>query len=224
MSEASIGRHALFEAGEAAGMVGGACRGNLSAPIMGVCADSRLCAPGSLFVALPGQNLDGSAFARDALNRGASAILADIKHKDRLSSLLVKNEYARACVIYVDDPLAGLQRLAREHRRRHAGLARVGVTGSSGKTTTKECIASILRAHFGPEKVVVSEGNLNSDIGLALSLFSIRAAHMAGVFEMGMNRPGEMDELAFMYEPDLAVITNVGTAHLGMIGSRKGIA
>jgi UDP-N-acetylmuramoyl-tripeptide--D-alanyl-D-alanine ligase len=214
----------LFTAGEAAGMAGGACRGNLEAGIASVVVDSRSVSPGALFVALKGERVDGADFAEDALRSGASCVLADFSRKERLSALMARPEFRGACVIYVEKSLAALQDLAREHRRRMKGLVRVGVTGSSGKTTTKECMAAILSAANPAGTVAASSGNLNSDIGLALALFGLRPSHRFGVFEMGMNRKGEMDELASMYEPDFALITNVGTAHVGMIGSRRGIA
>ncbi|MCX7026349.1 MAG: UDP-N-acetylmuramoyl-tripeptide--D-alanyl-D-alanine ligase [Spirochaetes bacterium] len=224
MTDRGAERTFLFEAGEAAGMVGGACRGNLGSRIASVVVDSRLSSPNALFVALKGERTDGADFAWDALVRGASCVLADITHKERLSALIARPEFSQACLIYVDKPMAALQHLAREHRRRMKNLVRVGVTGSSGKTTTKECIAAILSAACQEGSVAASSGNLNSDVGLALSLFSLKESHRYGVFEMGMNRKGEMDELVSMYEPDLALITNVGTAHVGMIGSRQGIA
>ena len=224
MTEPGREKDFLFTAGEAAGIVGGACRGDLGAGIVKVVADSRLALPGALFVAMKGERADGADFIADALRRGAACILADSVRKEQVSPLLARPEYSKACVIYVDSPLAALQGLAREHRRRMKRLVRVAVTGSSGKTTTKECIASILSAANPAGTVAASSGNLNSDVGMALALFGLEQTHRFGVFEMGMNRKGEMDELASMYEPDLALVTNVGTAHVGMIGSRRGIA
>jgi len=214
----------LFSAGEAAGMIGGACRGNLEALIRDVVADSRKAGPGSLFVALPGENADGHDFIAMALKRGASCVLAAAARKASVLSALGPEGPGAACLIFVGSPLAGLQSLAREHRRRMKGLLRIGITGSSGKTTTKECVGAALGTSYTAGTLAMNEGNLNSDIGLALSMFSLRTSHRAGVFEMGMNRKGEMDELASIYEPDIAVITNIGTAHVGMLGSRQAIA
>jgi len=214
----------LFTAGEAAGMIGGACRGNLESPIVDVVADSRKVREGSLFVALPGERADGHDFVASALDRGASCILAASSMKEKVVAAFAAAGPRQACMIFVDSPLAGLQGLAREHRRRMRGLLRIGVTGSSGKTTTKECIGAALSPAYAAGALVMNEGNLNSDIGLALAMFSINASHKVGVFEMGMNRKGEMGELASIYEPDIAVITNIGTAHIGLIGSRRGIA
>jgi len=215
---------ALFTAGEAAGMIGGACKGDLESPILGVVADSRKVQKGSLFVALPGERADGHDFIASALGGGASCILAAGSMKEKVMAAFAAARPRQACVIFVDSPLAGLQGLAREHRRRMKGLLRIGVTGSSGKTTTKECVGAALAPAYENGALVMNEGNLNSDIGLALAMFSINASHKVGVFEMGMNRKGEMDELASIYEPDIAVITNIGTAHIGMVGSRQGIA
>ncbi|MCE1195945.1 UDP-N-acetylmuramoyl-tripeptide--D-alanyl-D-alanine ligase [bacterium] len=203
----------LFTAGEAAGMIGGACRGNLGAAIRSVAADSRKAEAGTLFVAMPGENVDGHDYIVAALRQGAACVLAAAGRKEKVLADIAAAGLGlgEACLVFVDSPLAGLQALAREHRRRMKGLLRIGVTGSSGKTTTKECIA-------------MNEGNLNSDIGLALSMFSLSSVHKVGVFEMGMNRVGEMDELAAIYEPDIGVITNIGVAHIGLIGSREGIA
>lgn len=205
-------------------MIGGACRGTMDALIGSVVADSRKVRPGSLFVALPGENADGHDFIGAALRQGASCILAATDRKDSVLAALGPEGLGVACLIMVDSPLSGLQCLAREHRRRMKGLLRIGITGSSGKTTTKECIGAALEPAYPAGTLAMNEGNLNSDIGLALSMFSLESSHKVGVFEMGMNRKGEMDELVSIYEPDIAVITNIGTAHIGMIGSRQGIA
>ena len=216
----------LFTAGEAAGMIGGACRGNLDAGISTVFADSRKAAKGTLFVAMPGEFADGHDYIVAALRRGASCVLADADRKEKVLADIAAAGIGlgETCVIFVDSALAGLQGLAREHRRRMRGLLRIGVTGSSGKTTTKECIAAALAPAYPEGALAMNEGNLNSDIGLSLAMFSLNPAHKIGVFEMGMNRVGEMDELAAIYEPDIGVITNIGVAHIGLIGSREGIA
>jgi UDP-N-acetylmuramoyl-tripeptide--D-alanyl-D-alanine ligase len=217
-------QYLLFRAGELAGIIGGTCRGDLDAPICSVVADSRAATENSMFVALRGEHTDGHRHIPEAIRNGARTILAEIAQKDAVLASIRGLDGARAsCLIFVDSPLVGLQRAAREYRRRSA-LLRIGVTGSSGKTTTKECIAAILAACYPAGTVAASPGNLNSDIGLALALFDIRPRHTVGIFEMGINRKGEMDELAAMYEPDIAVVTNIGTAHIGMFGSRDEIA
>jgi UDP-N-acetylmuramoyl-tripeptide--D-alanyl-D-alanine ligase len=219
-----VSRGILFTAAEAAGMVGGACKGNLQAAIDNVVVDSRKARAGSLFIALPGENVDGHDYIGAALAQGAACVLAATDRKGKLLASLPPSGFGQSCVIFVDSPLAGLQGLAREHRRRMKNLLRIGVTGSSGKTTTKECIAAALAPAYPAGSLIMNEGNLNSDIGLALAMFTLETSHKVGVFEMGMNRKGEMDELVSIYEPDIAVITNIGTAHIGMIGSRDGIA
>ena len=217
-------RARLFSAEELAGIVGGTCRGNLQAIILSVVVDSRAAQPGSLFVALAGDRTDGHRYLREAVIAGASALLVKIDQKDAVLRATQGLERAGDVgIVFVDSPLAALQEAAREHRMRHS-LARIGVTGSSGKTTTKECIGAMLVASYPEGTVAMSPGNLNSDIGLALALFDISAEHQVGVFEMGINRKGEMDELARMYEPQIAVVTNIGTAHVGIFGSRDGIA
>jgi UDP-N-acetylmuramoyl-tripeptide--D-alanyl-D-alanine ligase len=217
-------RSGLFSAGEAAGIIGAACRGNLKAAIANVVVDSRQALPNSLFVALPGERVDGHDYIETALARGATAVLAATAQKEKAQRAFSAFASAEVCLILADAPLQGLQALAREHRRRLKGLLRIGVTGSSGKTTTKECIGAALKPSYPAGAVAMNEGNLNSDIGLSLSMFELDKGHALGVFEMGMNRRGEMEELAAIYEPDIVVVTNIGSAHIGMIGSREGIA
>ncbi len=214
----------LFRAGELAGLIGGACKGFLDAPIRSVVADSRAARLDSMFVALKGEHTDGHLYIKQAIENGARVVMAEFSRRDMaLDAIHASNMGEKICLILVDSTMKGIQQAACEYRRRNS-LLRIGVTGSSGKTTTKECIAAILSACYPPESVAMSPGNLNSDIGLALALFDLRPQHTIGVFEMGINRKGEMDELASMYEPDIAVITNIGTAHIGMFGSRDEIA
>ena len=215
-----------FTAAEALGILEGA---GIDARLVGAGAsafrtatlDSRKAGEGSLFAAFRGDKADGHDFAVAALGAGCRVLLLDE------GSSAVRPEIAAAvaasggAALLVGSVLGAFQALARAKRQSHPGLVRVGITGSSGKTTTKEIVASVL-SRAG--KVAMNAGNLNSDQGLALSLFGIEGDEKFGVFEMGMNRRGEMDELAAMYEPDLALITNVGTAHIGILGSRQAIA
>lgn len=185
--------------------------------IESACVDSRLATVRSLFVALPGERTDGHLYVDDAVNRGA---VAAIVQADRLNEV-VERVYGSVRLFPVGDPLAALQLLARRWRECFPDLTRVCITGSNGKTTTKELIAAILSA---AASTVSSRGNYNSDIGMPVELLRIRGSHVYGVFEAGMNRPGEIAELVAMLQPDISVITNIGTAHIGMVGSRDRIA
>ncbi len=189
----------------------------LSQEISGACVDSRLARPGCLFVALPGERTDGHAFIDHAVQSGAAAALVA---GDRIAAVRQK-VFGSMRLVPVDDTLAALQSLAKRWRVQFPGLKRIGITGSNGKTTTKELLASILGL---AGSTVYSHGNHNSDIGLPLELLRIRAHHAYGVFEMGMNRIGEIRQLAELVEPDIGLITNVGRAHIGMVGTQEGIA
>jgi UDP-N-acetylmuramoyl-tripeptide--D-alanyl-D-alanine ligase len=213
-------RARLFDAAWAAEAVGGSILGDPHAPVSSVVVDSRKVEAGALFAALPGEKTDGHAYVSAALRSGAACILARSDRRASLEASLAAPSVGTA-LVFVPDVLPALQALAAAYRRRFASLVRIGITGSSGKTTTKECVAAILGRS---RSVVLNPGNLNSDIGLPLSMFSIEAGHEVGVFEMGMNRAGEMGEIATVYEPDIALITNVGTAHIGILGSRRAIA
>ncbi len=184
--------------------------------------DSREADSTSLFVALAGAKADGHDYLRQALDSGAPCLIASEARwpeaEKTIASLL---EAKAAAVLVVPDCLRALQAIAKARRERVPSLRRIGVTGSSGKTTTKEIAASI----FAQGQVVaMNAGNLNSDIGLSQSMFGIDEDAKIGIFEMGMNRRGEMEELAGILEPDIALVTNVGTAHIGILGSRAAIA
>ncbi len=212
----------LFSAKSAAEILHAEYVGDGSAEIRSVVVDSRKAVHGSLFVALPGEKMDGHVFIAAALAAGASCIIARADRRPEAERARAEAERSDgSALLFVADTLAALQVLAREYRRRFPSIFRVGITGSSGKTTTKECAAAAIGRS---RSLVLNPGNLNSDIGLSLSVFAMSAAHDIAVFEMGMNRSGEMGELAEIYEPDLALITNVGTAHIGILGSRDEIA
>ncbi len=190
-----------------------------------VCLDSRKCRAGSLFVCLEGETADGHAFAEAAFKAGASAALVRKAKLDAdVFALKTFPEKYGAVLFAVDDTLAALQDAARAYLAQFPRLLKIGVTGSSGKTTVKEIAASIFAHEKGADKVIVNKGNLNSETGLPLSVFEVRAEHEAGVFEMGMNRQGEIAELARVLNPHSALITNIGAAHIGMLGSLENIA
>lgn len=195
---------------------------NTDHAIGSVCTDSRVCEPGSLFIALAGEHADGHRFIRDAVARGAVAAMVSADwarvNESEVSTLRASSGTS---FLLVPNPLAGLQGLASEHRRRVVEPFTIGITGSNGKTTTKELLGSILKQSGN---AYVSRGNLNSEIGLPLSVLELENRHRFGVFEMAMNRPGEMRDLARVLRPRLALITNIGTAHIGILGSKAAIA
>ncbi|MBL8397137.1 MAG: UDP-N-acetylmuramoyl-tripeptide--D-alanyl-D-alanine ligase [Candidatus Accumulibacter sp.] len=178
----------------------------------GVSTDSRTIKGGQLFVALRGESFDGHHYLANAAARGAvAAIVAEDATCDATLSLL-----------RVADTRLALGALAADWRRRFT-LPLLAVTGSNGKTTTKEMIASILRSAYG-DAVLSTSGNLNNDIGLPLTLFQLAAEHRAAVVEMGMNHPGEIAYLAGLARPDIALVTNAQRAHLAGLGSTAAIA
>ncbi|GHV77263.1 UDP-N-acetylmuramoyl-tripeptide--D-alanyl-D-alanine ligase [Spirochaetia bacterium] len=176
--------------------------------------DSREVLPGGLFVALIGSAQDGHLFVEAAFKAGAvAAIVAESRLDEGVRQ-------AGRVLFAVPDTLKGLQDCAAAYLSLFPKLLRVGITGSSGKTTTKEIAAAMV----GREKqVVINPGNLNSETGLPLSVFAVRSHHEVGIFEMGMNRKGEIRELARVLKPVIALITNIGTAHIGILGSKAAI-
>ena len=185
--------------------------------ITGVSIDSRTLQPGDVFFAIRGPNFDGHRFALDAQLAGASCIVVDPRGAAMLPPLL---HDSGVCIIVVGDTVAGLGRFAAWHRANFRGVV-VGITGSSGKTTTKEMVAAVL-ALVGP--VLATDGNLNNHLGLPLTLLRIRAEHAFAVVEMGMNAAGEIAYLASIAKPSIAVLTSVGPAHLEGLGSVRAIA
>jgi UDP-N-acetylmuramoyl-tripeptide--D-alanyl-D-alanine ligase len=199
---------------------GGSIVNGYDATVERVETDSRNAGPGVLFVALAGERTDGHGYARKASDAGAGSVLVSSAWWDGQGREAFSG--SGAVVIGVPDPLSALQTAALAWRSRFTSLARFGVTGSSGKTTAKELLAAIMAVS---NNTVKNPGNLNSDIGLPASIFLIRPAHAVAVFEMGINYPGEMDVLSRIYEPEYALVTNVGTAHIGVLGgSRRAIA
>lgn len=207
-----------FDAAWFASASGGKLVNGRDAVLDRVETDSRSAGPGALFVALKGERVDGHDFTRAANLAGASALLVSADWWAGPGS-----SAGLSCpLVVVPDPLAALQQAAKAWRQRFPKLLRFGVTGSSGKTSVKELLAAIIAEK---RHTVRNPGNLNSEIGLPASLLLIRPDHEAAVFEMGINRLGEMELLADLYEPDCAVISNIGTAHIGVLGgTRKSIA
>ena len=178
----------------------------------GYSIDTRTLRPGELFFAIKGERLDGHAFVEPALQKGAvAAVIA----ASRLSCF---HDHGR--LIVVDDTTLALQRLGAAARRLWGGKL-IAVTGSAGKTTTKECIAHVMAGQF---HVLKSLGNLNNHWGLPLQLLRLEPQHEFAVIEMGMNHAGEIAALARIAAPDVGVVTNVGMAHLESFGTQAGIA
>jgi len=199
-----------FTADELATATGGTWLDPPPAAVEGVSTDTRTIAAGSVFVALRGERFDAHAFLGEAARAGAAAALVSDASAGAhgLPRLLVAGT------------LPALGALAHHHRRRFE-VPVVGVTGSNGKTTTREMIAAIL-ATRGP--VLKTEGNLNNEVGVPLTLFGLEAGHHAAVIEMGMNHPGEIARLAAIAAPQVGVVTNAAAAHLEGLGSIDGVA
>lgn len=175
--------------------------------------DTRNIRPGDLYVGLRGENFDGNAFALQALQKGAAAVLLDSQEEAR------KLEGAFP-VLLAEDSLAALTKLAAAWRDK-LNLKVLAITGSSGKTSTKEFAAAVLGAKF---KVVKTQGNLNNHIGVPLSILAASSNDRAAVWEIGMNHPGEIAPLAALVKPHCAIITNIGTAHIEYMKTREAIA
>lgn len=221
MAEA-FGLKKLFSALDVAHATGGTLLGSKARAIYNVSLDSRTITPESLFVALRGTRVDGHSFLEQALQRGASALLIerDFYTQQQEYVLRLSTQYRASCII-VPHSLRALQELARTYISCFPDLKRVGITGSSGKTTTKELVGSVIANSF---PTYVSEGNLNSEIGVPLAIFGLSSAFHYAVFEMGIDHKGEMDVLVELVKPQLAIITNIGFAHLEALGSQENIA
>ena len=179
----------------------------------GLSTDSRAIGGGELFVPLVGERFDGHDFMAEVFSKGAGGSLVQAGRSF--------DAPGRGCLIEVPDTLRALQDIAGHIRQKHEKLLMVGVTGTNGKTTTKEMLASILSAR-GP--VLKNEGNLNNGIGLPLTLMGLKDEHWAAVLEMGMSAEGEIARLAEIARPTVGVVTNIGPAHLLGLGSIEAIA
>ena len=198
----------------------------LSHPL--VSTDSRHCPEGCMFFALKGASFDGNRFAAKALESGAAVAVVDDAAVVPEGALLTAADGA-GCYVLVDDVLTTLQQLAALHRRHFHGPV-LQVTGTNGKTTTKELLAAVLSRRF---RVLYTQGNLNNHIGVPLTLLRLRTpelaarhggeAHEMAVIETGANHPGEIALLAGIVDPDYGLVTNVGRAHLEGFGSFEGV-
>jgi len=177
----------------------------------GICTDTRTVTPGDLFIPLVGEKFDGHDFIAQAVKNGAVGILSS-----RLDIIVP----AHITVIIVVDTLLALQDLARFHRQRFS-IPIIAITGSNGKTTTKDMTAAILASRF---KVLKTEANYNNEIGLSLTLLQLTPQHEVAVVEMGMRGKGQIRQLATIAMPTVAIITNVSDTHIELLGSREEIA
>lgn len=175
--------------------------------IKGISTDSRNIQKGELFIALTGNSFDGHNFINEVFKRGAAA------------AIVSKNIESNYPIIVVKDTLEGLKKIASCYRKKF-NIPVIAVTGSTGKTSTKEMIASVLQEKFNVHK---TQQNFNNEIGLPHTLFNLSKNHEISVLEMGMNNPGEIQRLADMARPDVGVITNIGTAHIENLGSKVNI-
>lgn len=185
--------------------------------------DSRLVERDTLFVPLIGEFQDGHKYIPQAVEKGASCVFICLANYEKDPAFFneIHNSNPEVNFIAVENTLTALQKAAGKYVEKFPSLIKVAVTGSSGKTTTKEILASVLARKY---RVVTNKGNLNSETGLPLSVFNIRKEHEAGVFEMGMNRENEIGEISAVLKAHYAVVTNIGTAHIGLLGSRDNIA
>lgn len=181
-----------------------------------VSSDSRTINTGDLFVALQGENYDGTAFVASATQSGAVAAL--------VTTTSYRNVESPCPLLLVEDTRLALGRLA-AHWRAQFEIPVIAITGSNGKTTVKEMLASILRVATGDANAVLATlGNLNNDIGMPLTLLKLRAVHRYAVIEMGMNHQGEIEYLTQLAQPDVAIVNNAGSAHLAGLGSVGAVA
>ena len=175
-----------------------------------ITTDSRNCPEGSIFLALKGASFNGNKFAKAALEKGCAYAIIDEKEFDEAD-----NDH----LILVDNCLVTFKELARMHRRRFH-IPVIGITGTNGKTTTKELLSTVLAERY---KVMHTEGNFNNDVGVPKTLFRLDETHEIAVVEMGASHPGDIEKLVTYVEPTCGMITNVGCAHLQGFGSFEGV-
>jgi UDP-N-acetylmuramoyl-tripeptide--D-alanyl-D-alanine ligase len=199
--------------------------GQAEGVVLGVTSDSRQVTPGDLFVAIKGERVDGHAFVRDAFENGARAALVSSITPEMTAALgapakALGQDLPAPALILTPDPVRAMGALSRWYRQKF-DVRVVGITGSVGKTTTKDMTASILSTRF---RTLRNRGNLNTEVGVPLTLFHLRQEHEVAVIEMAMRGPGQIGYLAQLAEPTVGVLTNIGEAHLETLGSVENIA
>ena len=180
-----------------------------------ITTDSRDCPEGSIFIALKGDSFDGNKFALAALEKGCAVALVDNRQICNDNPQLVEE----GRLIFVDDTLQAFKDMAREHRRKFM-IPVIAITGTNGKTTTKELIRAVLAEKYN---VLATEGNFNNDVGVPKTLFRLNEEHEIAIIEMGASHPGDIKTLVETVEPTTGLITNVGRAHLQGFGSFEGV-
>ena len=178
-----------------------------------ITTDSRDCPEGSIFLALKGESFDGNKFAVQALEKGCAVAIVDD------ATVIPADASIAGRLILVDDCLQTFKDLAREHRRQF-NIPVIGITGTNGKTTTKELISTVLQTKYN---VLFTQGNFNNDVGVPKTLFRLNKDHQIAVIEMGASHPGDIKTLVNTAEPTSGLITNVGRAHLQGFGSFEGV-
>lgn len=181
-----------------------------------VTTDSRDCPEGSIFIALKGESFDGNKFAQQALEKGCALAVVD---DEAVYRAFAASPLEGKRMVLVPNSLQAFKDLAREHRRQFA-IPVVGITGTNGKTTTKELVRAVLSKKF---RVMATEGNYNNDVGVPKTLLRLAPEHEIAVVEMGASHPGDIKTLAETAEPTSGLITNVGKAHLQGFGSLEGV-
>ena len=182
-------------------------------PIRGISIDTRTLQPQEIFWAISGESFDGHWFLNEAEKKGAVAVVIEKKKSKQIPSLQIP-------LILVKDSLKSLQQFSSWHKSRF-DLPTIAITGTNGKTTTKEMITWLLQTKYNVHKTI---GNLNNHIGTPLTLLRLNSEHQISVIELGTNHPGEIELLTSLVKPTTALITNIGRGHLEFFSSVKGVA
>ena len=189
------------------------CKDKSDCYVRGISIDTRTMKSGDIFWSIKGENYDGHNFIADAIKKEASAIIVEAKYAAKFKSLEIP-------VIVVNDTLKALQNFSTLHRNKYK-IPLLGITGTNGKTTTKEMINWILQSKYN---VLKTKGNYNNLIGVPLTLLRLKSEHQVAVIEMGTNQPGEIQQLVKIAKPNSALITNIGRGHLQNFSSIDALA